>query len=524
MRGLVLVLPILLATYRADAAPGADAAAEASRGEQIFAHGVSPSGDTITAYVGAESVALPASAVPCGSCHGEDGRGRREGGVVPSDITWSHLTKSYGHRHDYGRTHPAFDSESAIAAIADGVDPAGNRLSDVMPRYDMSKDDMSALLAYIQQLESRTHPGLTDESIRLGTVLPLTGPAAPLGETLRALLTAFVDELNSKGGLHGRRVELEVLPLGDTRMTALAHVEDALEKGELFALLSPYAADIEAELNELVERHRVPLIAPLTPRPLAGSHLSRYTFNLLADRGRQVQALVDFAAEKAEDARMIAMVAGPDGEEFVSLAAAANATADKHGWPELRSFSYAPGELDADRLATSLSVAGSQALFFLGSPAELSEVLATASRAGQAPWVFVLADAVTPSLFEAPAAFNERVFIAYPTLPSDVTEKGREALGRLIQAHSLSMQFLSAQASAYAAGTVAIEALKRAGRDLSQEKFVDALESLDRFETGLTPPVTFTLNQHVGASGSYVLRLELTEKRYSPIGKWRNLP
>ena len=47
-------------------------AAEA-RGKQIYMRGTSSSGSTINALVGREGVALPASAVPCASCHGPDG-------------------------------------------------------------------------------------------------------------------------------------------------------------------------------------------------------------------------------------------------------------------------------------------------------------------------------------------------------------------------------------------------------------------------------------------------------------------
>jgi ABC-type branched-subunit amino acid transport system substrate-binding protein len=504
-------------------AVGGEATAETLRGEQIFAHGTSPSGDAITAYVGAESVELPASAMPCASCHGEDGRGRPEGGVTPSDITWSHLTKSYGHRHEYGRNHPAFNAESAVAAIAGGIDPAGNRLNPVMPRYDMSADDMSALLDYLQQLESRADPGLTSDSITLGTLLPVTGPAASLGNVLSAVTAAFIDELNAKGGIHGRTIELAVVPLGDTRDDALIHLEQAIANDEIFALLGAYGDGIEEPLFELVEQHRVPLIGPLTARLPAASSLSRYTFNLLAAREQQVRVLVDFAADRAEDARVIGTIAGPDTPELAGFTAAADAQGREHGWAELGSFTYAPGTLDADRLATTLSVGGSQALFFFGSPGELSRVLDAASRAGQAPAVFLLPDTVTPSLFDAPPAFDKRVFIAYPTLPRDVTDQGRASFGGLLQTHSLSKEYLSAQINAYAAGTVLAEALKRAGRNLSRDKLIDALESLDRFETGLTPPVTFTLNEHAGARGSYVLRLELAERRYSQVDGWHSL-
>jgi mono/diheme cytochrome c family protein len=77
-------------------APVAGAAAldeAAARGKQIYLEGTSAGGGTIEAVVGDEAVTLPASAVPCASCHGPDGRGRPEGGVLPPDIRWQELTK-----------------------------------------------------------------------------------------------------------------------------------------------------------------------------------------------------------------------------------------------------------------------------------------------------------------------------------------------------------------------------------------------------------------------------------------------
>ena len=44
------------------------------------------------ALVGAGDVRILATAVPCASCHGHDGRGRAERGIVPPNITWSALS------------------------------------------------------------------------------------------------------------------------------------------------------------------------------------------------------------------------------------------------------------------------------------------------------------------------------------------------------------------------------------------------------------------------------------------------
>jgi len=515
--GLIAGLSVPLAIQ------AAKAPVQGLAGEQIYSRGISPSGEPMTAFVGAGAAELPASALPCGSCHGPDGRGRPEGGVTPSDITWNHLTKSYGHRHDYGRDHPAFDEASVIAAITGGIDPAGNQLDSVMPRYSMSAADVHALLGYLKQLEHESDAGLTDDSIHLATLLPLSGPAAPLGQALSAVTTAIVADLNAAGGLHGRRIELQVLPLGDTRAEALIHLEQAIARDEIFALLGSYSVGFEEDLYTLVEREGVPLIGPLSPQAPANSALSRYTFQLFASREQQARILVDYAAERTENAGANVMVAGASTGEGNALAAAIDEQGRAYGWPALQSFNYEPGALDAERLAAALRDSDAQQLFFFGSAAELSAALDAAARAGQAPAVFLLADAVTPALFEAPAAFDGRIFAAYPSLPGDVTAKGRAEFGALMEKHGLSNDYLSVQVAAYAAGAVLSEALKRAGRDLSRERLISALESLHRFETGVTPPLTFTLNEHVGASGAHLVQLEFGAQRYTPVGTWRDL-
>jgi hypothetical protein len=79
---------------------------------------------------------------------------------------------------------------------------------------------------------------------------------------------------------------------------------------------------------------------------------------------------------------------------------------------------------------------------------------------------------------------------------------------------------LSAQGTALAAADVLIEALRRAGRDLSREKLVDQLESLRDFDTGFVPPLTYGPGRRLGARGAYVVRLDLREKRLVSQGEW----
>src|SRR5262245_52341572 len=103
------------------AEPAEERKQQLERGRQIYLFGTSPSGGEITAVMSDAGVEVPASTVPCGGCHGRDGRGNREGGVYPSDLTWAALTKPYGVTHPGGRKHPPYDVRALKRSIAMGI-------------------------------------------------------------------------------------------------------------------------------------------------------------------------------------------------------------------------------------------------------------------------------------------------------------------------------------------------------------------------------------------------------------------
>src|SRR5215212_11052607 len=122
---------------------------EERRGKAIYLRGVSPSGKEITAMVG--ELDVPASTMTCAGCHGVRGEGKTEGGVTAGNMTWSYLTKPYGHSDEGGRKHQAFSETSFVRMLTAGLDPAGNKLAVAMPTYRMSQEDMANLIAYLKR-------------------------------------------------------------------------------------------------------------------------------------------------------------------------------------------------------------------------------------------------------------------------------------------------------------------------------------------------------------------------------------
>ena len=92
---------VAAASARAETAPDAATPAgeltpEQRRGKRIYLEGRGDSGSPISALIGSSRDAVPASLVSCGNCHGRDGHGRPEGGIEPTDVTWSALGPAGG--------------------------------------------------------------------------------------------------------------------------------------------------------------------------------------------------------------------------------------------------------------------------------------------------------------------------------------------------------------------------------------------------------------------------------------------
>jgi ABC-type branched-subunit amino acid transport system substrate-binding protein len=493
------------------------------RGKQIYTQGSTVSGETIMARVGKEAVALPASAVPCAGCHGADGKGRPEGGVLPPAITWQHLTKNYGHRHPYGRQHPAFDEASLAVAITRGIDPAGNTLDTAMPRYVLPDNAMADLVAYLKQLGGDSDPGLGPENIRLGTFLPLQGPLASRGLVMRDVMQAYFADINEHGGIYGRRLELEVIDSGGDRAASLRRIRELLASDRVFALVGPVIAGLEKYMVQLTEQEGIPQLGPFTLFPRNGLELNRYTFYLFAGMREQMRALAEFAASELQLQQPQIAIIYPDNGDYEAIAAALQADCRKRGWTDINILKYLPGSLEVDRWSELFDVERALAVFYLGGGKDFRDLTRIAGGEGP-PLYFLLPGSVAqPDFLDLSDPFRARIFLAYPTLPLDQTPSGIGRLRGLQQRHRIGGQHEPAQISAYSAARLLVEGLKRAGRDVSREKLVSALESLNDLETGLTPPLSFGAARRIGALGAHIVDADATSGVLRPLGTWIDL-
>ena len=492
------------------------------RGKEIY-FGIAASSPPIKALIGDPPTEAAGTLMACVNCHGEDGKGKPEGGVVPSDITWEALTKPYAVTLPSGRTHPLYTEKLLVRAVCMGIDPAGNRLHVAMPRFQMSREDINALIGYLKRLGRESDPGLSDSSIIIGMVLPATGTLAEAGRAIKSVLVAYFDEINKQGGIYNRRIELRLAELGGSPAESAANVEKLIKEARPIALVAALTAGADKEIVAACERNGVPSVGPLTVFTETGYPASRHTFYLLSGVEQQARALIDYSRKALRSSHSrIAIVYSPESVSD-AVVEAIKQYCSQSGWGTM-SVACGPSEGSGSTdLAQKLKSAGEDLVLLLASGRQADGFLQTVQQTGWSPVLLMPGSLASNNLFELRGELEDRLFLALPSLPSDQTQSGASEYQSLADSHQLPKDQIVSQITALCSAKVFAQGLKLAGRAVTREKLVTALEGLYDFDTGLMPRIGFGRDRRIGALGAYIVTIDQRTRQFKSVTGWLRL-
>ncbi len=475
-------------------------------GKKIYLQGVNCRGKEIRGLLGDMEVAGKAEA--CVNCHGPGGKGRPENGQDPGNITWEHLSLSYGHSHQSGRTHPAFTEGSFDQAVLKGVDPAQHPLSTLMPRFSMANQDLEELRSYLAKISTDFDPGVENDNLEIASILPLHGPNAEAGQAVRAVLNGYFEEINERGGIYNRRISLHIADTSD----GAANPRHGLDP-PVFALVAPLILGTGPRIYSSAPWDDLPVIGPLDL--LAPGGISAGNVFYLSPGLPQLEAeLVRFAIEQkgAQAGRSLVLWGDKQGNLRSEMFQVVQSIWKDHGSESPSQAGHEQSGFGSGRLERELQDKEVDSVFFMGTGVEMLEWMksSVSHNTGWRPQVFVLGPLVKDEVFDAPSQFQSKIYAAYPAIdmqPAAIAEFNLFASRRhLAREHRL------LQISAYCAARIFEEALMSAGRELDREKFTHSLEQIHDFTTGLLPPVSFGPNRRIGSTKIDVLCVDLQQR------------
>lgn len=503
------VVALMLLPFTQALAGGRTLTAAQLRGQMIYRSGTSPIAE-IRAKLHGDTI-VSAQEFPCVSCHGLEGEGRKEGGVIAPPLRWDLLAvQRFGDAFQQAR--PAYSDQSVARAFTSGTALGDRPLNANMPRYQMTDEQVDDLLSYLKIVGTSGDydNGLDDSTITVGTVLPITGALAPLGINVASVLRSYFDRVNNEGGIYGRKIALIVADSqGDPDKSTMA-LQNLIDGSKVFAFIANYQPN-GAKMDEQIYSAQIPSVVPISFK-LGSEKTNRYRFDILPTFADRAACLVDLAI-----AQQKRIGETPDAAESVTITSTGSHFAVMHGdgpldmdavsgmserlrqlgINTLADFQFSSADHSEQRIEEFLRANKPDYVFFFGAADKLMSAATIANQQNLQTQFLTTTAMVGDFLSTAPQDVLGRILFV-PSLP--VEDHTAPALLNLNISSRYEFGNQSSFALPYVAAEVLVEALKRGGRRLSREKLILGLESFQDFQTTFTPSITFGLQRRNGLS------------------------
>jgi branched-chain amino acid transport system substrate-binding protein len=368
--------------------------------------------------------------------------------------------------------------------------------------------DAIALLLLLAgaRAEARAVPGVTDTEVTLGMTVPLSGPAAAWG-SLAVAAEAWARHVNEQGGIHGRRLRVILRDDGYNPGRAIANLHEL--KDSCFAVVGTMGTAVLGASKDLVAEAGLPWVYPLgNPRLFSGMQRDRLRtiFVEYPDYGDEGAFLVQQAA-RLEGARRIGFFGQNDDYGRTGLEGVRRGLEKLPGVTLAGETLYEVTDRDMGTHALRLKESGADSVILFSTPTHAATLVKEMAKVGYRPRLlasFTLSD--RDRMFGLLGELWEGAY--YDTHLAQRGEPAADAVLEVLLRLEPSLKGREGTAiHGAAAMMVAVEGLRRAGRDLDREKFVKALESLSGWSPGgLTAPVTFGPGRHHGLNGVRLLQ------------------
>jgi ABC-type branched-subunit amino acid transport system substrate-binding protein len=346
--------------------------------------------------------------------------------------------------------------------------------------------------------------GVTDQMITFGMSAPFSGRAKELGRGMKVGIDTYFEEVNDRGGIAGRKLDLIALDDGYEPDKALANMIKLKDERQVFGVIGNVGTPTAEKTLPYALENRLLFFGAYTGANLLRREPpDRYVFNFRASYGEETAAIARYLVEtkkiKPEEIAVFAQEDGYGAAGFEGVARAlrkysrdradivrvghhrnqtdvgpAVATLKQH--PEIRAIIMVTVYGPAARFIQQMRDQKYAGLFtnvsFVGA-APLAEELAQLGK--------TYADGVIVTQVVPPIASQSSIVLKY-----------RESMSKYSSDAEPSFTSLEG----YLDALLLCEGLKRAGENLNTDTLINALESIRDLDVGTGAPISLGPSQH----------------------------
>jgi ABC-type branched-subunit amino acid transport system substrate-binding protein len=346
---------------------------------------------------------------------------------------------------------------------------------------------------------SYAEPGISSSTILLGQSVALSGAQSENASQYHKGLQIYLDQVNAKGGVHGRKVELITLDDGYDPKRTEQNTQQLIGEKATFALVGFSGTGSALAALPIAEKAQVPFIAPLSGADPLHKTKNPVLFNLRAGYGEEIAKIIE--QQTTVGIKSIAIAYQNDGfgksvlQNFEAVMA-------RYNLKPAAVVAIDPANIEASAKAAAATLAkAAPAALIMGTSGQVSPaVIRETIRSGSRPQFFGLS-VISMSVLRKELGNDAIGIIVAQVVPSPWSQKFqivrqyREALAlRKEEPHYNSLE-------GYMLGRVVVEALKRSGPNPTRAAFLNSFTELRDFDLG-----SFTVDYSNGrrTGSSYV--------------------
>jgi ABC-type branched-subunit amino acid transport system substrate-binding protein len=341
----------------------------------------------------------------------------------------------------------------------------------------------------------RADPGVTPTTILIGQSAAFTGPAQALGTDMRAGALAYFEAVNAAGGVNGRKIELRSLDDGYEPDRAAANTKKLIDDG-VFLLFGYVGTPTSNASKPIFTAARVPFVGAFTGAESLRAPLNRYIFNIRASYFDETEKIVSQLVGQTLD--RIAVFYQNDDYGKAGLAGVEKAMA-RRDMKIVATGTVERNTVDVAAAVKAIGKADPQAVVMISAYKSCAAFIKAMRAAGYNPQFmnvsFVGSKALAAETGLAGRGVGVSQVVPFPwNLGTPVVKEYQQ----LFAASSKKEEYSFTTFEGFLAAKVLVEGLRRAGNDLTRERFITAMEGFRDVDLGGFW-VTFTPSNHNGS-------------------------